>query len=289
MDKLVYDMEKTVKSSDDLILWIYQRRRVPVVFAEMGIRGLLCTSPRPLLEIVFVESGTFRLHVGTRFADIGPGSMVWINAHYGNRAEMKQRAVYSCISLDVANEPAFRDFAAGPWLQAVDYTDRATLRQAFAEVTRWHHATRHPLREPLLTAALLRLLSTITASGEAPADAAMPAALNRCLRFLESRQEDPDLDMRAVASAASVSESSLRRLFLKHIQTTPTAYLTSLRLHRAHDLLHRTTLSVKEITTRVGYADPLYFSRVFRIHHGKSPAATRLRLSSRMTATRSGP
>jgi AraC family transcriptional regulator, arabinose operon regulatory protein len=41
-------------------------------------------------------------------------------------------------------------------------------------------------------------------------------------------------------------------------------------------LLDTTGLSVKEVAARVGYDDPLYFSRRFHAEHGTSPSAYRL-------------
>lgn len=97
----------------------------------------------------------------------------------------------------------------------------------------------------------------------------------QALRLIEARQEDAELSMGEIAVQAGISESTLRRLFQRHLQTSPAAYLASLRLHRARDLLERTSLSVKEVAARVGYVDPLYFSRAFRRYHHRNPAEVR--------------
>jgi AraC-like DNA-binding protein/ligand-binding sensor protein len=50
----------------------------------------------------------------------------------------------------------------------------------------------------------------------------------------------------------------------------------SIRLREAESLLaHDPGMSIKEVATRCGFEDPLYFSRVFRKVHGHAPSAHR--------------
>lgn len=89
---------------------------------------------------------------------------------------------------------------------------------------------------------------------------------------MNERSEDPTLAVADVARTVGVSLSTLRRMFSAQLGTTPMAYLQSLRLNRARDLLAKTGLEVKEVAARVGYADALYFSKAFRRAHGQSPS-----------------
>jgi len=66
------------------------------------------------------------------------------------------------------------------------------------------------------------------------------------------------------AALANLSESHYRSLFKQQIGYAPVDYFIRLRMHKACQLLDTTGLSVKEIAAKVGYEDPLYFSRVFR-------------------------
>ena len=66
----------------------------------------------------------------------------------------------------------------------------------------------------------------------------------------------------------------LRRIFKKEIGMSPLEYMTSLRMKNAERLL--TTLwmngcAVSEIAHMCGYANALYFSRVFKKYYGCSP------------------
>ncbi len=77
-----------------------------------------------------------------------------------------------------------------------------------------------------------------------------------------------------------VVETGLNRpllysLFRRFQGVSPYQYIMRQKMHRAaHDLLETNAL-VREIAARVGFADPLHFSRVFRKVHGISPAKLR--------------
>jgi len=73
----------------------------------------------------------------------------------------------------------------------------------------------------------------------------------------------------------SCSRSTICRLFRKHLGTTPTEWLLSVRLKQAARLLQSTNLRVYEVGERVGIGNPYYFSRVFKRHHGKTPGEYR--------------
>jgi len=65
------------------------------------------------------------------------------------------------------------------------------------------------------------------------------------------------------------------RVFKKYANSTPTQYITAIRLSKAKSLLESTTLSIDEIAEKVGYSDYKYFSRIFKQHTGVSPFAYR--------------
>ena len=56
---------------------------------------------------------------------------------------------------------------------------------------------------------------------------------------------------------------------------TPMQYITFLRITRAKELLRSTDYSIQEISSMVGYENPLYFSRIFKKQTGYSPSEYR--------------
>jgi AraC-like DNA-binding protein len=105
--------------------------------------------------------------------------------------------------------------------------------------------------------------------------------LDTAHRVLESinymkQHLDHNATAASFAALANLSESHYRSLFKSQIGYAPMDYFIRLRMHKACQLLDTTGVSVKEIAARVGYEDPLYFSRVFRSVVEHSPSQYRL-------------
>lgn len=84
-----------------------------------------------------------------------------------------------------------------------------------------------------------------------------------------------DLSLDALAGLACVSKTHLAHLFRTRLGTSPLRYLQQVRIETAKRLLGTSSLSIHEVATQVGFADPLYFSRAFRAATGVSPRAYR--------------
>ena len=86
---------------------------------------------------------------------------------------------------------------------------------------------------------------------------------------------DKNMTVKDIASMLYISPEHLTRQFAEKYQISPKEYLVEKRIAHAKRLLRETTVSVKEISASVGYADPLYFSRLFKKKEGMSPMAYR--------------
>ena len=83
-----------------------------------------------------------------------------------------------------------------------------------------------------------------------------------------------DYELDAFLRTIPFSYDYLRKLFKSEMGMTPHAYLTGLRMQKAEKLLctaQSTEQNISEIAYLCGYAEPLYFSRVFKKHFGCSP------------------
>lgn len=83
-----------------------------------------------------------------------------------------------------------------------------------------------------------------------------------------------------IAERSGMSISTFRRRWLDAIGVPPSTYLAESRMREARRMLVETRWSVGEIADRVGYPDPLYFSRSFRAATGVSPRGYRERHSA---------
>jgi AraC-like DNA-binding protein len=78
-----------------------------------------------------------------------------------------------------------------------------------------------------------------------------------------------------LAEACGCSEGHFYRAFRREIGVSPMAFLQDLRTAEALKLLRFSDLKIEEISRRVGYNDPLYFSRAFKKTTGQSPSQFR--------------
>lgn len=83
------------------------------------------------------------------------------------------------------------------------------------------------------------------------------------------------LDRETLARRLSLSPGYFSTLFHQQTGTSPSKYVTGLRIDRAKDLLSSTDLPVMGIAKDVGFTDPFYFARVFKKETGISPSEYR--------------
>ncbi len=77
------------------------------------------------------------------------------------------------------------------------------------------------------------------------------------------------------AKMCNLSSSYFTHLFTKIIGKSPMEYKQLRRMDIAQKLLITTGLSIKEISTIIGFRDPLYFGRCFKQTVGKTPSQFR--------------
>jgi AraC-like DNA-binding protein len=99
--------------------------------------------------------------------------------------------------------------------------------------------------------------------------------LDRITEYIRSHL-DHELSLQSVASAFSVSQSHLSRLFKQGEGINFREFVLSAKIARARDLLtDETDLTVTEIARSLGYHDLAYFARLFREHCGMTPSEYR--------------
>lgn len=130
----------------------------------------------------------------------------------------------------------------------------------------------------LATCALGELAAAdFTATSTPPAS--LTPAVRSTMAVLEARPEHP-WTLAELAGVAMVSASSLQRQYRGQVGQSPMAWLRQLRGERAATLLGQTDLPVAEIGRRVGWEDPNYMSRRFRLLYGVGPSRYRERFQA---------
>ena len=82
---------------------------------------------------------------------------------------------------------------------------------------------------------------------------------------------DKKIDMDELAGEVFLSHSGLIWKFKQELNTTPSNYLSILRLRYAKQLLLNYPYSITEISEMCGYSNPYYFTNAFHRYFGMSP------------------
>lgn len=95
-------------------------------------------------------------------------------------------------------------------------------------------------------------------------------ALLSAIKYIHAHFADR-ITVRELAAAANMSESNFYAVFRKQMGVSPIVYLNQYRLTLASRLLKSTNDSIGAISAATGFADPFYFSRMFKDRFQLSP------------------
>lgn len=84
-----------------------------------------------------------------------------------------------------------------------------------------------------------------------------------------------DISLQDVAGEMGYSDAYFCKLFKQCFDRNFITYLNDLRTEKAIELLRDVTVSIKDISSRVGYRDANYFTRVFKRQTGFTPSEYR--------------
>jgi len=109
------------------------------------------------------------------------------------------------------------------------------------------------------------------------AEASPPTTIRRATAFVDANSSR-HITVTDIAQAAHLSRRGLEAAFHRHLNTSPVAYLRSVRLARAHQQLidadPRSGESVAEIAARCGFQHPGRFAALYREKFGVPPSHT---------------
>lgn len=94
------------------------------------------------------------------------------------------------------------------------------------------------------------------------------------VELMEANVREP-ISQTDIASYTGVSRRQLQRLFERYLLCTPSRYYSQIRLARARELLHQTSMNLVEISALTGFVSSSHFSKSYKEHFGHSPSAER--------------
>ena len=96
--------------------------------------------------------------------------------------------------------------------------------------------------------------------------------LAKCVNIIKENFENPAFDVTALASELCVGRSKLYMQFKQMTGLTPNEFILKIKLDEAMSLLkNHPELNISEISIRLGFSSPRYFSKSFKAFFGVAP------------------
>lgn len=270
--------------------------RQPSYFSERGFSVLHASGPRSAQPhhphfhaeylICLQLRGTEACHVTGKLHHFSPGDLVLINplqVHTGNTQnsdEVEYLGLYIDPELltEVAHELAPKS-RHQPEFTAVQVASDPTVSRGFAALLdRFRHPDDGGERETLvhnLLGHVLRHYSNLLQPRLLPTTRVHNRAISRAVAYLRDRDlgDRSRLDLDELAAVAGLSKYHFLRQFRAVVGMTPGAYVRTLKLCHAANLLRKSPTSIAAVARTVGFSDHASFTRAFSRHVGMTPSS----------------
>ena len=120
-----------------------------------------------------------------------------------------------------------------------------------------------------------KLTYTVSAYSAAEAINQDPELILQVRALVEQHLEDGEYGVEQLAQDLCMERTGLYKKLTALTNTTPVAFIRSIRLHRAAALLQEGKQSVNEIAERTGFSSPSYFTKCFKKKFGVLPSEYR--------------
>ncbi|MBO4660831.1 MAG: response regulator [Prevotella sp.] len=91
-------------------------------------------------------------------------------------------------------------------------------------------------------------------------------------QWVEGHISDPNLNVDDLATKMGYGRSTFYRKISALTGVTPNVYIRNIRMEKSKELLDEGELTISEISYKVGFSSPYYFSKCFKEHYGISPS-----------------
>lgn len=233
--------------------------------------------------LIYTRSGlgTCRFRDGERCSLAAGSVALWELGAWQDYGTDRSAGAWNIIWAHFTPRPHWRAWMSwpdrGPGVRIIEISPphRDPVDDALEAALRFSRAGM-PMASDRALNALERALLEIHAAAEELPGSGLDPRIRKVVEYLATLPR-ADFDGSALARRCGLSDSRFAHIFRSQTGTTPQRMLESNRLRAAAQLLRDTQLGVQEIADAVGYADPFYFSRRFRVEYGTSPSGYRER------------
>ena len=240
--------------------------------------------------ILYLQEGTMQVTEESKSFRLNPGDVLILKRgchHWGEEMIPSGTKWYFCHfyakdpSPDeinaadrtpyIKNQEFFpSDYACFIRLSQLYHSVPIRIRQIFQELHALYHSSAS-LRNSHLSLKLMELLLALYEFNKERKKTKSDIIVQKLVSYLEGCAHQP-FDSDAVADYMKMNYRYLASLFHSKTGYTIHQYHTRLRINEACRLLRETSWNISEISSELGFADPLYFSSVFKKITGVSPS-----------------
>ncbi|NBC18383.1 MAG: helix-turn-helix domain-containing protein [Bacteroidetes bacterium] len=244
----------------------------------MDVRQPQAWGPRTIddIELILIVRGPFEYVDPAGRIELASGQLLLIPPevrHTFSRPTGEGRWTFSCLHCELLPDARWArgDYRLDvPPRRVTDVNQDVVLRDLFRHVAR-EFAGRgqpiSPIAEALARAIWVRLSDHWTGRRGPVLSPRMQAMTD----FLRRRMADP-VSRRDLAERFDLTPQHVNHLFRTELDTTPTAWLNHQRCLQARQLMKVDGLNCRQAARAVGFADPYYFSKVYKRIMGTPPS-----------------
>jgi len=226
-------------------------------------------------DVLYCLSGAGVVETLGQRLEVRPGQLVWIANEWPHAHLADPRAPWTLLwfRLDGPNPAAVREKLFGNATPRVAILDGANILSWFERLFSVMRGRQLgvDLRLNCLASEFLTIIDQARAGSAAPG---MPAALALIVAAMHADLNRP-WSADELSAVTNLSASQTRRLFRKHLRTSPRQWLLRERLMQAQSLIIHNNEPLAGIAEKCGFCDVYHFSREFKRSIGVSPAAWR--------------
>lgn len=233
---------------------------------ETEIHSLQQPFFRTIYYMHIVTKGTAELRIGEARHPLKTGDVFFIFPGFFYTVDADEAFEYAYISFMGTAFPAMleergitRDACVyGGFTHLIDFWLDAVRRADVSNVN------------ILTESVLLHTLSYIGKPGAKAPD--KNAFVEQVVRYIDEHFTETDMSLKKIAREFSYTENYLSHRIKKSLSVSFSTYLARIRIQYAIELIGRGVSEIASLSTRCGYADAMYFSKVFRKQTGFSPS-----------------
>lgn len=216
---------------------------------------------------LFTISGTETYHFNDYSIEAIPGSVIYIPKGESYKITLKgEKSVVITVDFEIAGQPA-QPFK-------IEFPETTAIKSYFQDIeSKWERKRTNYL--PECKSYFYKIVSILSKQISPVKQTSKYDTIEASKQYIKENFLKNDFNVETLSEKAQISRRYFEILFQKRYNITPKAYILSLKIERAKELLLSEKLLIKDIALMLGYADIYHFGKIFKEKTGYTPSEYR--------------